>query len=110
MQYHFVLHSRRQQLAARQRRVGSGGGDAGCEQERQLGQLATVLEAGLDWELVGEIAGGPGSCCSSTQLDRVAEAAALPAARDRKAAGASKGAGTAAAAISWVFFGNPGFS
>ena len=78
--------------------MGSGGGDAGCEQERQLGQLATVLEAGLDWELVGEIAGGPGSCCSSTQLDRVAEAAALPAARDRKAAGASKGAGTAAAA------------
>lgn len=81
LQYQLVLHSRRQQLAQRARR-GLLGDDA---QPEQLEQLSGVLDLGLDWQLVGCLAG---SSSSSSE--------AVPApARGRKG-----GAAKAAAAVS----------
>ncbi len=80
LQYQLVLHSRRQQLAQRAQRGLLAEADA---QPEQLEQLSAVLDLGLDWQLVGCLAGS----------SREAAPAAAPA-RGRKG-----GAAKAAAAI-----------
>ena len=96
LQYQLVLFSRQRQLAQRQRRAastadtGGGGGGEAAAQAQQLEQLLAVLQPGLDWRLVRQLAG-------SMPPEQEQEPAAAPAARGRKAP-ASKAASAAAAA------------
>ena len=88
LQYQLVLHSRRQQLAQRARRGLLGEADA---QPELLEQVSAVLDLGLDWQLVGCLAGSSSETATAAAPARgrkggAAKAAAASASGDPVAA------------------------
>jgi hypothetical protein len=89
LQYELVLHSRRRQLLQRQLR--GGGGAELAEQAAELERLeAGVLQPGLNWQLVAQLAGG--AAPAPAQHPRASG-------RGRKAAAAGAGAPSEPAAV-----------